>query len=223
MSGQTKAPARQQIIDALGAYQRRGRIGDNIGKMSDLLIDESDRGVVVILGSLLEDLLLERIVLNFVNMDAAQKKNLTRAGGLLSSFDDKINLGFAMGCFDQSMVEMLQTVKAMRNACAHSRLDIGFHTPELRDALSLIFGDEENAADIRASDHALTLRLFFIGSFMFLSAVLRGESEKASNARVQGLIDHAIEEAKAELERLEASRKKRTKRSTKRPRPRPNG
>ena len=124
---------RQAVLEALGSYQKRGRLSNDVAGMADLLADESDRGVVVILGSLIEDVLLERLLKSFIPLSAAQTKNLTRGGGLLSSFEDRITLAHALGIIDDELVEDLHTVKAMRNACAHSRLDIGFLTPELRN------------------------------------------------------------------------------------------
>ena len=79
-----------------------------------MLDHESDRGVVVILGSLIEDLLLERVVQNFVPLNQTQRNNLTRSGGLLGSFDDRINLAFALGVIDQDILETIQVVKAIR-------------------------------------------------------------------------------------------------------------
>ena len=90
----SKAQIREEAFGALKRYQKQGQATYELHEIADMLTDESDRGVVVILGSLLEDLLLERVIESFATVDAA---NLTRAGGLLSSFDHRITLARALG------------------------------------------------------------------------------------------------------------------------------
>jgi hypothetical protein len=200
---------RKDTLEALGAYQKRGRIGDDIKKMADLLVDESDRGVVVILGSLIEDILFERLLRSFAPLSVSQKKNLNRGGGLLGSFDHRITLAQALGLIDDDMVGMLQVTKAMRNACAHSRLDITFETPELRNTLALLF-DGENAEDIRNANSGLALRTMFIIAYVFMSAILRGYSPEEARERGQRIMDSLLIEASAALVKQRTSREKRT-------------
>lgn len=213
---------RKNILEALGSYQKRGRIGQDVKKMSDMLVDESDRGVVVILGSLIEDILLERLMRSFVDLEPPQKKNLTRGGGLLSSFDSRITLGQALGLLDDDLAGMLHTMKAMRNACAHSRLDIGFSTPVLRDALSLLF-DGENAAAIREGQSPVALRMMFIVAYVFVSAVLRGHSPEEASAKGQRIMDEALIQAGVALVKHRASLEKRRERRATRPPQPPKG
>lgn len=193
-----KPPTREEMLAALSRYQKRGSVTYEVASMAQTLADESDRGVVVILGSLLEDLLLERLLERFVEMSNAERSNLTRAGGLLSNFDDRISLARALGMIDEEMTELLRVVKAMRNACAHSRLELTFETSELRDVLSLLF-ESENARDIRAGRNAVAMRIFFIVAFIYMSAKLRGETEEAAQLRSQRLMDTALVEAGAAL------------------------
>lgn len=218
MSNAPSAPVpRQAILEALGSYQKRGRITIEVADMADLLVDESDRGVVVILGSLIEDVLLDRLMQSFVTLEPRQVKNLVRAGGVLSTFDHRINLAHALGVIDDEMVEMLQTVKAMRNACAHSRLDISFKTRELIDALALLF-DEETAEAIQESTTEVGLRFMFVVAFVYISTILSGHSVEVATAKGQNLMDRLLIEANVEILKQKALREKRSRRREKRPR-----
>jgi hypothetical protein len=219
---QNKTARRQEILDALGAYQKRGGFGHDVVNLVEILDHESDRGVVVILGSLIEDLLLERTILNFVDLTQPQRKNLTRNGGLLGSFDDRINLGFALGVIDQDTVETIQVVKAMRNACAHSRLDIRFSTPELRRALGLLFEDDD-AELIEKTKVERLPRLMFIIAYAVIIDVLTGRSKEDAVAGAQRMLDEAMAEANAAMEKAAASREKRKQQQAKRPRQNPKG
>ncbi len=157
------------------------------------MADESDRGVVVILESLIEDVLLERLLERFQDLTPAQSKNLVRPGGLLNNFEHRIALAHAMGMIDADTVEMLQTVKDVRNACAHSRLDIGFRTPELRDTLALLF-EAEAAQDIREAQSPVGLRIMFFVAFVYIHTILNGHDPKIAEARGQQVMDGAMME-----------------------------
>jgi len=189
----SKFPTRAEMLAALSRYQKRGSVTYDVDSMAETLAEESDRGVVVILGSLLEDLLLERLLERFVEMSNTERSNLTKAGGLLSNFNDRISLARALGMIDEDMSELLRVVKAMRNACAHSRLELTFDTSELRDVLSLLF-ETDNAQDIRAGRNAVAMRIFFIVAFIYMSAKLRGDTEEAAQLRSQRLMDTALVE-----------------------------
>lgn len=213
---QTEEARRKEILEALGSYQKRGRTEPNIKRLSDILTDESDRGVVVILGSMVEDLLLERLLRHFVSLTPAQKKNLTRGGGLLNSFDHRITLAQSLGLIDQEMVEMLAVLKAMRNACAHSRLDINFTTPELRNALTLLW-EGETVPAIETAKVEVFLRFMFVTAVVHTTMIIAGHSEAQAQERVDQMISMLQTEAASELAKLKASREKRTKRQAKRP------
>lgn len=66
---------RKIALEALGSYQKQGAISHNVGHMAEMLMDESDRGVVVILSSLLEDIILERLMGGFVRLDEKEEKS----------------------------------------------------------------------------------------------------------------------------------------------------
>lgn len=213
---------RKVALEALGSYQKRGAISDDIGEMADLLVNESARGVVVILGSLIEDLLLERLMGSFVSLTDPQKKNLIRGGGLLGTFEHRITLAHTLGIIDQNLVEMLQVVKAMRNACAHSRLDIGFETPELHAVLALLF-EGQAAKAVRESNHPMGLRMYYIVAFVFISDLIKGVPEDTAHSRTQMLIDTFVQMAGKAAAKHQALRERRKKQRESRPHRAPKG
>lgn len=211
---------RSRVLEALGAYQKRGQASDELTELFEALMDESDRGVVVILGSLLEDILLERIEREFVSLTKTQRKNLIRSGGLLSNFDDRINLAHALGLIDQDLVASLQVIKAMRNACAHSRLPLTFLTDELRDAM-LLFFEGETAESMRTTNQALAIRTFFIALYLILSHRIRGWGKEDALSIGQTLIDTINTHLHETVAKRRASLEKRRARSKSRPRSNP--
>lgn len=218
-------PTHKQILEALAQYQKQGAISGNVGEMADMLIEESDRGVVVILGSLIEDILLEELTKKFIPLDKSEQKNLSRAGGLLSTFDHRIRLAHALGMIDSDLVETLQIIKAMRNACAHSRREITFQTDELRYALSLLFDDDTALymRENRAGSATMIHRYMFIVAFVIISAVLKGDTLDVASNKGQRLMDAALQFAQKEVAKRAASLEKRKKQRETRPRSTPMG
>ena len=221
---ETQSPrqARQRALEALGAYQKRGTVSDDLSEIVEMLMDESDRGVVVILGSLLEDALLSRIEESFIPLTQTQRKNLIRSGGLLSNFDDRLNLAHALGLISESVVEELQVIKAMRNACAHSRLELTFVTPELRDALVLVFAGE-TAEAMRTTDEPLAIRIFFIALYLILLHEIKGAPREAAVSIGQTVIDVVTTHVKEAAAKHRSSLEKRKKRRAARPHEAPKG
>jgi hypothetical protein len=197
-------------IEALRLYTKQGRITYEVADMADALMDESDRGVVVILGSLLEDLLLERVLEALGSLGRRlNQKELVRSGGVLGSFERRLAVGQALGVIDDDMVEFLQIVAELRNACAHSRQDIGFLTPELKNVLAMLFDGAENAEEVRQGSDAFGVRWMFIVAFVYIAAVLKGESPEKAAAKSQRLMDQALIYASLEVLKHRASLEKR--------------
>lgn len=203
MSATENVTTRAKILEALGSYQKQGAVSVDADEMIAMLQDESDRGVVVILVSMLEDILLTRLLRSFKNLTPSEVKNLTRAGGLLCNFDDRINLARALGVIDQDILEMLQVLKALRNACAHSRKEITFLTKEVKDALSLLF-DGEGVKDILSSETAIVLRLAFMCAFAYVSEMIFGNGHEHAQKVAQSIMDEARREVQREIDKRRA-------------------
>jgi hypothetical protein len=133
--------AARDTLDALRNFTRRTVKTANLDELADRLAEESERGVVVVFGSATEDLLEERILQNFVELDRERLKGMKRFG-VLNNWASKASLAVALGIIDEDDAEVVEILKTMRNACAHSRLHIDFETPELRNALRLLLREE---------------------------------------------------------------------------------
>lgn len=184
---------------------------------------ESDRGVVMILGSLLEDGLLNRLVKEFQSLSAAQLKNLTRSGGLLSGFEQRIALAHALGVIDQETADDLQVIKAMRNACAHSRFKIDFLTPQLKEAFALLISEDAGAQNVRRATSASLLRQVFIIIFTYLYSIINGTRRDVAQLLADSLFEGLKRDVNEALEKQQASLEKRKRRRAERLQPNPKG
>lgn len=209
-----KARERREAAEALRAYAKEGQLKPDIKNLLGLLSKESDRGAVVLMGSFIEDALFERIVKKLPDLDPPGIKNLIRSGGMLNGFANKITLAHAQGLIDDELVRMLEIIKLMRNASAHSRLPIGFATPALRDVMMSLFNDT-NAEELRDSTDPLFLRFAFVVVSGYLFMRISGTSHHDAQASAQGMLTLASHELQLGLAKIVASQKTPTARSPK--------
>lgn len=209
---------RREILEALGAYQKVGALSIEAKVLGKSMADESDRGMVVIVGSLTEDLLAKRIFENFVTMSDPQKKKILYPGGVLGSWSAKVTIASALGIIDGDDLEHLEVMMKMRNACAHSRSHIDFRTPVLKNAVALLF--PQNFKEIVESKSQAGVRAFFTFGASYVWGRIKGESREISTARIQKMVDDLNEDLR---KKLDTSRKKRTAQSKKGNHPGPKG
>lgn len=77
---------------------------------------------------LLEQLIITKLKRN----DEATIEILCKDNGPLATFFSKIGLGYAMGLYDERLMEYLNAIRKIRNAFAHSRKDVSFGNSLIR-------------------------------------------------------------------------------------------
>lgn len=85
----------------------------------------SDRGIVLICGSVLEGLLEELLKGFFIEANKTEE-DLFKGKGALSNFDGKIHLSFYLGLITKNEFENLKFLQNVRNIFAHQVYDISF-------------------------------------------------------------------------------------------------
>lgn len=200
-----KDQSRKQVLDKLGEYAAAGSFDSDPAKLLKLHKEEGDRGLVIILASQLEDILLDRICED-LNAGDENRRALTK-GGPLRSFEQRIVMAKAMGILTQTDADVFDVFRHMRNACAHSRKDISFKTPQLLEALLLLTPGAEHRlrGDRPAVDPAAALIMIAGWMINFLA----GESHQQTHARFTSLIAaHVGEDGKLDPDKLRASLQK---------------
>lgn len=212
--------SRKETLDELGKYAAQGSFETDPGELVKMLRNESDRGLVVVLGSHLEEALLERICRDLPAGEASRRA-LTK-GGPLRNFEQRIVMARAMGIIDEQEAEIFHVFRHMRNACSHSKRDISFKTPELLEALALLFPP---AADtVRGESPVVAPSAAFIICSAFLLNGLAGQSYKDSRLQLGQLIKGWVSRNKrAAAERRPSSPRKPNSKQARDLRPRPTG
>jgi DNA-binding MltR family transcriptional regulator len=106
------------------------------------LLKESDKGCVLLVNSMAEELLLEIhqsfVLTNHVELGFTGghfKKLLVDGRGPLSDFNGRINLAFALKLISHDLYQALHLMRALRNEAAHQPFDFGLSDAGVQDYL----------------------------------------------------------------------------------------
>ena len=105
---------------------------------------ESDRGAIILMATAIDDSLLAALKRNMSGLEAKELHSIFELDGLASSFSKRTKLAQAMGIIDRGTRLLIDLIREMRNACAHSRQALTFDSPVIIVALESVFRDEEN-------------------------------------------------------------------------------
>jgi hypothetical protein len=107
------------------AYKQMQAIVDEIGK-------QTDRGAAIIAAAAIDDVLERLIIARFVELSSNRKDALFGpSNGPLSGLSSKIELGFALGLFNEERRQSLHLIRKVRNAFAHKMDPISFEDPNI--------------------------------------------------------------------------------------------
>jgi hypothetical protein len=93
--------------------------------------DDSPRGAAIVAAALVEDFLGGALRSKMIKMGPSDERDLFGSSGVLGSFSNKIKLASALGIIRGRTVHDLNVLREIRNAFAHTLLDLNFETPEL--------------------------------------------------------------------------------------------
>lgn len=93
---------------------------------------ESDRGIVLVCLSILDELLAELLQTKLLR-DEKLMKDMFGTKGVFGQFDDKVKACYAMGLISQLDYDLFKKLQNVRNKFAHRVLDISFDEPAIQD------------------------------------------------------------------------------------------
>lgn len=96
-------------------------------------LNGSERTAAILTAISVENMLLHTILFFLEHRDEKTVEKLTGMGGALSSFSQKIEMGYALGLYDEEVRHDLNIVRTIRNAFAHTEKPINFRTKEVKD------------------------------------------------------------------------------------------
>jgi DNA-binding MltR family transcriptional regulator len=138
-------------------------------ELASELVNESDRAVVILGATILDDALTELLAKQIViSLDQKQLDYIFRFEGPLGSFSSRIEVAYLFGFIGNNTRSHLTDIREMRNACAHSKQEMTFATKELVNVAKRLSGS------LRANTQA-EVRLAFLAEFIILVHALAQE------------------------------------------------
>lgn len=147
---------------------------------------ESDRASVILASSQLDDLLANAIALKMsesVDIMALDIETIFRSSGPLGSFSARAEVANLFGVIENETYEQLTILRAMRNACAHSKHPITFKDPLLRNVAIHLFEPKGTTPRALAEQN---MKVAFVLEVTFLTRVLVHGSRAKAKAESVG-------------------------------------
>lgn len=169
-------------------YKDRVRDIDPQKYMAEL-DSESDRAVIILMAANLDDSLAQLIAEYFCFVyDMDDIEHAFRFQGPLGSFSNRLEIAVLFGMIDDRTYQQLDTLRELRNACAHSRHSLAFDDVEMVNVVARFFAPigsiEFYSAEERAG-HPGLLRKSFVLECHLLNMILDGISRDGAEARVE--------------------------------------
>ncbi len=189
---------RKAVFSALKSFAENGLLdatGDQFGQM---MVDESDRGLVIILVSIIDDVLAAQLEGRMRDLSSRMRDRIFGFEGPLGTFSSRMKLAYALEVIDYETYQDLDTMRSMRNACAHSRRDISFENEALRKALDLLFEFEDDPSySLKDCDPQLC-KVHFMAATTYTMSRIGGDSKEEASQKSNKVYDEiwkAIREA----------------------------
>lgn len=178
---------RNAALLALRSYHTEGPISHRYAPVLSVLADESDRGAIILVAGILDDILGERITSKLANGHLMHDE-LLRQGGVAGFFADRMTLALAMGIIDKKAHDDIELLRLLRNKCAHTIGKVSLSIPAFNGVLALLV-DPLTADDISADD-VTDVYLRNILSFVMVYLIERvlGKTEKQAQETIGSLV-----------------------------------
>jgi hypothetical protein len=148
---------------------------------------ESDRAVVILAASILDDVLVYAIGKRLaISVDETQADYIFRAEGPLGSFSARIEIAYVFGFIDDLTRDQLTTVRES----AHSKRPIGFDVPELANVAKRLF-HPTGVAPLTEDTRAGIKGAFFVEFCCLYHIMIEGSREKGIPIVLDAIRKHA--------------------------------
>lgn len=183
---------RDEALAALRKYNKAGGIRERYAEILFTLDSESDRGAILLVGGVLDDLLGEIIISRLAN-GRARRKDLLPPGKMLGNMVPRMTLANAMGLIDQETWDELEFIRQLRNTSAHTVGPVLFKLPVFRDAMAVMF--DEGTGDEISTDKVtpLSMKRLLGCQMIYLMERIVGKTKAQAQKTAEGVADEIFE------------------------------
>lgn len=160
-------------VTSLRRYWKNKNQLPDPGLLAIELARESDRAVVILTTSILDDMLKNLIARNLCIAPKPTPKQIDhifRFDGPFGSLSSRTEVAFLFGLIDETTRSQLSELREMRNACAHSIQPLSFQTKELAAVARRILKSKIAPTSMLSTPHGM--RIAFMTEFSILLQTL---------------------------------------------------
>jgi DNA-binding MltR family transcriptional regulator len=145
------------------------KVDDHIARLKA----ESDRGVMILAATMVEDALLEALqkVTKFAD-NSDMRAKIYHGDGPLASFSKRITFAQALGLISKEVARQMHVVREVRNTAAHAHVTMDFSVQDVKNALGTLLGEKE--ADDLETWPAEKVRFFYLGLCGYMADTIEG-------------------------------------------------
>lgn len=182
---------REAVITALKAMNKPLEWGslDSAHIYATSLWSENDRGVIILSGSAIEELLEREIRKLMPQLNSDERSYLFDFNGPIGTFSSKIRMANALGIISRQIYRKIDLIREMRNSCAHSRQPLTFQSPPIFDAVVCLVHDLRMTLPAR-EDNDGTRKTFVTACLLIMMVALQMPIEEAHKQLRETLAKH---------------------------------
>ena len=141
---------------------------------------EDDRGIALIMATVIDQALEAAILSKLPGIEAGNERYIfSDDGAPLRDLDSKIRIAFGLGIFGAAARSDLSLIRSVRNAFAHSRLEISFETEVIAEVCSHFTLPKRKPTFVNPKYNAR--ETFIMTGTVYVTYMLTAESDATTN------------------------------------------
>lgn len=164
---------RDELLQRLTKLSKIRASTDDIDEHIARLKAESDRGVMILAATMLDDALLTALGRALPRANSKMRSEIFSNDGPLATFSKRIMFAEAAGLISPIVAKQMNVIRRIRNAAAHAHAAVDFSLDEVKQALATMFQDNEKSDDFETWSQA-KVRNFYLQICGYLADHLIG-------------------------------------------------
>lgn len=151
----------EELRRRLTGLIKAGATADDVEEHVARLKAESDRGVMILAATMLDDALITALKRLLPGANSRLKDQIFSNDGPLSTFSKRIVFAEATGMVGPVVARQMNIIRQVRNVAAHAHAAVDFSLDEVKQALATMFDDNKKGDDFETWSQA-KVRNFYL-------------------------------------------------------------
>lgn len=159
-------------------FKQHGKTEADVNAFLEALDDESDRGLILTLAAVLDDICKEWLQDIFNHGNRKARDDLFGSNGAFATFSSRLKALYCLGKLSDALYADVNTLRGLRNEAAHEWANFNFDNPAIRSKVEALVA--RAPIEKHESDLDLRFRLKFHGWMLMVGLLGRGAQPNQS-------------------------------------------